>query len=148
MIVFWLLLMLVPCCWLSSLHSHDSGGKINNTGHISVQCPDTTPIRMLLMNVIECQIAIQLLLWKLQDCSKGIGAGNISVSAHYYKPDLTAQARLTVKEALQKPQLEETPPVAEPILPRQPKTCPRARYSTGNQAISPWLSLKSWAIPE
>ncbi len=45
---------------------------------------------------------------------KGTGAGNISVSAHYYKPDLTAQARLTVKEALEKPQLEETSIVVEP----------------------------------
>ncbi len=45
---------------------------------------------------------------------KGTGAGNISVSAHYYKPDLTAEARLTVNKALEKPQLEETPPVTEP----------------------------------
>ena len=30
---------------------------------------------------------------------KGTGAGNISVSAHYYKPDLTAEARLTVNKA-------------------------------------------------
>ncbi len=45
---------------------------------------------------------------------KGTGAGNISVSAHYYKPDLTAEARLTVNKALEKPQLEETLPVTEP----------------------------------
>lgn len=58
---------------------------------------------------------------------KGIGAGNISVSAHYYKPDLTAQARLTVKEALQKPQLEETPPVAEPYTPPATENLPEGK---------------------
>lgn len=59
---------------------------------------------------------------------KGTGAGNASVSAHYYKPstalthyvapiDLTAEARLTVNEALEKPKLEENSPVAEPYTP-------------------------------
>ena len=58
---------------------------------------------------------------------KGTGAGNISVSAHYYRPDLTAEARLTVKKALQKPQLEETPPVTEPYTAPATENLPQGK---------------------
>ncbi len=69
---------------------------------------------------------------------KGTGTGNASVSAHYYKPstafthyvapiDLTAEAQLTVKEASEKPQLEETPPVAEPYTPPATENLPEGK---------------------
>ncbi|MGI5880801.1 MAG: Ig-like domain-containing protein [Syntrophomonadaceae bacterium] len=69
---------------------------------------------------------------------KGTGDGNATVSAHYFKPstalthyvapiNLTAQARLTVKEAMEKPQLEETPPVAEPYTPPATEDLPEGK---------------------
>lgn len=89
----------------------------------------------------ECTLTISnnsIAIVETQGLFKGTDIGNASVSAHYYKPstvlthyvapiDLSAQARLTVKEAMEKPKLEETPLVHEPYTPPSTENLPEGK---------------------